>query len=83
MLRRLHPLEEGLEAFARLVRKPSADALEILVGREDEVPSREAEVGREPSALATHRILGHLDHDRLPWLQELFDPRRCALDVFG
>ena len=81
VLRRFHPLQQRLEPRARLVGEPAADPLQILVGREDQEPAREAEVGGEPRALPAHRVLRDLDHDGLTGLEQLLDPRRAALDV--
>ena len=83
MLGRLDPLEHRLEALARVVTQTAADALQVLVRREHDVAAREGEVRREARALAAHRVLGHLDHDRLAGLEELLDPRGRALDVLG
>src|SRR4051812_22337576 len=82
MLRRLDPLEQRLEPLARIVAEPAADPLEVLVRRQHEIPAGERQVRREARALAAHRVLGHLHHDRLARLQELLDPRRRTLDVF-
>ena len=83
VLRRLDALQHRLQALARVVAEPAADALQVLVRREHDVAAREAQVRGQPRALAAHRVLRDLDHDRLAGLEQLLDPRRRALDVLG
>ena len=84
VLLRLHLVQDRLQPLAGIVREPAGDPRDVLVGREDEEPARERDLRRESGALAPHRILRDLHHDRLPGLQHPLDARRpAALEVLG
>ena len=83
VLRGLHALQQRLEPLARVVAQPAADALQVLIRRQHDVAAREAQVGGQPRALAPHRVLRDLHHDRLAGLEQLLDARRGAVDVLG
>ena len=89
MLLRLHLVQDRLQPLAGVVREPAGDPRDVLVGCEDEEPARERDLRREAGALATHRVLRDLHHDRLPGLQHpldawrpaAFEVLRCVVDL--
>ncbi len=76
-------LQDGLELAPFVVGKPSADARQVLVGREHQEPPRQGDLRGETGALAAHRILGDLDEHRLARLQHLLDARGAAFQILG
>ena len=80
---RLHLLQDRLQALALVVAEPPADAGEVLVRGEHEVATGQRDLGREPGALAAHRVLRDLDHHGLARLQHVLDARRRPLEVLG
>ena len=83
VLRRLHLLQDRLELAPFLLTEPTADAGQVLIGREDQEAPRQRDLRREAGALAAHRVLGDLDQDGLTGLQHLLDPRCVAFEVLG
>src|SRR5262249_4816773 len=73
-------LQDLLQPPALLVvRDLAGDADMLDRGHEDQIPSGQPDVGRDPRALLTQRLLDDLDQDVLAWLQALLDGAAVAV----
>ncbi len=76
-------LQNVLQPLALRVGQPAADAERLRVRHVDQEPARQADLLREPGALAADRVLGDLNDDVLPGLQDLLDATwRLPVDLF-
>ncbi|MPM31301.1 hypothetical protein SDC9_77856 [bioreactor metagenome] len=72
--------EDVLQPLALDVGQLARDAGQMAAGGVHHVAAGEGDVVGQPGPLGPHRVLGHLDDDRLARLQDAFDP---AIGVRG
>ena len=69
-----HPLHNVLEPGSLLVTGDAAGYADVLhVGHKHEIPARERHIGRDPRTLRPDRPFGNLNHQLLPFGQQLLD----------
>src|SRR5262249_22360076 len=72
--------DDVAQAAALAVRSdPARDTHALRPRRQHEVAPRNREMARDPGALGADRLLGDLDDDLLPLLEQRLDPRHLAL----
>src|SRR5439155_1440995 len=67
------------QAGALVVLQPARDAEALAVRHEDDEPSGQRDLHRQPRALRLHRVLDGLDEDLLPAAQQVLDALALAV----
>ena len=81
VLRRLHLAHHGPKPAPFGVGQAPGQPEHLRVRHQHEVPPGQADLTGQPGALPAEGVLRHLDQDRLPGLEGLFDPAGLALDL--